>query len=311
MTKSASQRVNDPVAYLRDQISQDGLESIGRFYGVYEGIVVDNQDPEERGRCRIMLPILNMFEPPDVPDDFWALPSNTGLSVGESGIHGFYYPADVGDQVFVMFKRGKSSSPVYFGGSIPKGTHTGTELTSKNAKAKGIRTASGHYLRMNDEDGGITIAHGDGNGGVSGAMVSITGDGEVVISNSNGAVVYLSSSGEMNLVNSDGTTVGMSDGGVKLISKGGAVVSVAEKNVSIIAGGNITLKSGGKITLDAASVDIGPSSGLYEPAIKGNEFTNTYLTHQHTTTSPGAPTAPGVIIPPAPGVGLSLGVRIS
>jgi len=304
------QRVQDPVQYMRDDIALGGLESSGRFYGVYRGIVVDNEDPEKRGRCRIMLPILGVSEEANVPDNYWALPASPGLSVGKSGAHGVYFPADVGDQVWVMFERGSRDRPIYLGGWLPDNQFSGTDLIDDKALKKGMRTSTGHYIRLDDSNNSITIAQGDGSGGVSGAQVALTENGEALISNDKGSHVFLSGE-ETNIVNSDGSLISVGQDEVKLITKSGTVFTLKGGNVTIIAAKDITMKAGGKITLDAAGVDIGPSNQPYEPVVKGQTYSAMWLTHQHTTTAPGSPTAPGVITPLAPAVGLSLGVRVS
>lgn len=37
-------------------ISEHGIESAGRYYGLYEGIVINNNDPEKRGRLQVKIP---------------------------------------------------------------------------------------------------------------------------------------------------------------------------------------------------------------------------------------------------------------
>ncbi|WP_338761862.1 phage baseplate assembly protein V [Bernardetia sp. ABR2-2B] len=41
---------------LKNEIQEQGLEKGGRFYGLYQGIVIDNQDLEKRGRLKIKVP---------------------------------------------------------------------------------------------------------------------------------------------------------------------------------------------------------------------------------------------------------------
>jgi hypothetical protein len=72
---------------------------LGRFYGIYRGVVVDNVDPQQRRRLLIRAPGVS-------PDPLgWALPALTATK--EAGL-----PA-LGEPVWVLFEAGDAGLPVW------------------------------------------------------------------------------------------------------------------------------------------------------------------------------------------------------
>jgi uncharacterized protein involved in type VI secretion and phage assembly len=80
-----------------------------RYFGIYDGLVVDNLDPKNRGRVKVKIP--GLCE----PSTNWALPAGGSHSSGEAGRGGFD-PPKIGAAVYVQFLRGDVDAPVYFGG---------------------------------------------------------------------------------------------------------------------------------------------------------------------------------------------------
>lgn len=86
-----------------------GLEWYHRYYSTYPGIVVDNRDPEQRGRI--------LFKAPSILGDkvhpVWALPSDArfaGKNTGE------FLPPYIGDTVELEFEHGDLNYPMFHGG---------------------------------------------------------------------------------------------------------------------------------------------------------------------------------------------------
>jgi len=309
--RSIERRKLDPAGWMADHVRTEGLESLtGRYYGLAAGIVADNADPENRGRCRIQIPSLGMLIPADVPIGYWALPCMPGLARGPEGgqMHGAFVPPEVGDQVWVAFEHGDTASPVYLGGWLPQAA-AGPELTSAGAgKVRGIRTPAGHVLRFSDDgdDLHIILAKGDGAGALGGAFLTIDKEGSVQVMSESGSHLWLDAvGGAASLFNVDPAT-GASTSWVQLRvdevqvgTASGALLSMQGGDVSLDAPGNITLSAGGKVWLNAATVCLGQGP-VYEPAVRGMKFMQWALIHQHTSAAPGAPTAPGATPPPAP-----------
>lgn len=79
--------------------------ALTKMYGLYSAIVLDVNDPEERGRIKLTTPLLRAIE-------FWAEPL-MGVLNSDYGSETF---PKVGDQVYVMFVDGSERHPVWFGG---------------------------------------------------------------------------------------------------------------------------------------------------------------------------------------------------
>jgi len=306
-------RIIDPLSWLVEAVQLLGFSSIfGRYFGLYRGIVIDNEDDENRGRVRVQVPAAGQITEDDVPPDLYALPCGNGLSVGASGkVHGLFFPPEVGDQVWVMFEKGIAAKPVYMGGWIHQDPET-NEFEG-NPKFRGFRTESGSVLKFNDEDGSITIAKGDGSGESTSAMIALTAAGELILSTTGGSQIYLNNDGgEITFIAADGSLLSIGNGTAQLINASGAVIAADGDEITLSSPGNINMVAGGKITLQGA-VDLGMGP-VYEAVVTGESFAATVFaphTHLITAPTPGSPVTPPVSPPPVPGNGLSLSVRVS
>lgn len=307
MSKFSEMR-DKPVQHMMDEIRQNGLEvTTNRYYGLYRGIVIENNNTEDanRGLVRIQVPALGHDIPDKVRADWWARPCMPGLSVGDGQMHGFYYPPDINDEIWVQFENGDVRYPVYTGGFL-RVEYEGEDLIAENALYKGIRTKSGHYIRFSDDkdndDLHITIARGDGDGGVSGATISLTDNGSVLVANDKNSSVYLDAeNNSVSLIASDGekmlSSVELKDDEVTAISKSGGSFSL---NADVFTANvkDFVVNAGGKIALLSGKVFVGDSK-MYEPAVRGMRLNIWALAHQHLTTLPGVPTTP---FAPPPGL---------
>lgn len=73
-----------------------------KFYGVYRGVVYDNNDPIGQGRVKLQ-----------VPQIFADVPTSWAWGVNQSGV--ITSTPDVGEGVFVMFEGGDLSFPLWIG----------------------------------------------------------------------------------------------------------------------------------------------------------------------------------------------------
>ena len=307
LSNGLGRRISDPIGWLITYVKTHGFEMLfNRWYGLYRGIVIDREDPEARGRVRIKIPAIGHVEDADVPLGVWALPCQSGQSVGESReLHGFVYVPNLGDQVFVMFEKGITSNPVYIGGWAP---HNGASRGSfTTTDVMGIRTKSGHVLRFED-GGGVRLSRGV-DGEETSTLLSLGADGNVVLSASSGAQIFLSGK-ESTILAPDGSLVSMGEGNVSLIGAEGTNVAISGGDVLINASGDITMSCGGKITLKG-SVDLG-NGPAYEAAMTGDSFVaGVWALHTHVAVLPGVPVTPPTTPPPIPFNGLSTCVRVS
>lgn len=135
---------------LKQQIIREGLESLGRYYGVYRGTVIANDDPKNIGRLKIKCaPIYNNNVP-----NYWAF--GRGVIAGLQ--HGIFWIPSVGDPIYVTCENGDSQFPLWeYGwwleGKLPEGA---------KPKVFVFLTPGGQRIEMNDETNSITITGKDG-----------------------------------------------------------------------------------------------------------------------------------------------------
>jgi phage baseplate assembly protein gpV len=303
-------RITDPAGYIIESVMRFGFERMfNRYYGIYRAIVIDNVDPERRGRCRVLVPSIGQQSEQNIPANLYAIPCSTGLSVGKSGQpHGCFFPPDIGDQVFVVFEDGLPANPIYLGGWIHAGTENGGVLRSQDAHIKGIRTKYGHYISFNDESGAITVERGAGEGAASGTKVTLNGPTISVVSQDGSNIVLTTDT--VTVEGTDGSKAVIGADAITLTNATGTKIEASGSEVSVTAIGNITIQSDTKIALKAPQVDIGKGPA-FEPAVMGQTFSAQYATHVHASAAPTLPTTPQLGLVPAVLNGLSLGVRVS
>jgi uncharacterized protein involved in type VI secretion and phage assembly len=120
----------------------------GRYYGKYQGIVVEGDDDDHLGRIRVKVPsVLEQLE-------VWALPCvpYAGPEVGM-----FFLP-EPGTNVWIEFEGGNLGSPIWTGcfwasNQIPAADH--------KRGVKFIRTKKA-TIRIDDDEGVIEISNSSG-----------------------------------------------------------------------------------------------------------------------------------------------------
>jgi uncharacterized protein involved in type VI secretion and phage assembly len=130
----------------------------GRFYGKYRAVVVDNADPENRGRLRLRIPAVLGNE----VVSGWALPC---LPYGGAANQGFFFIPENEASVWVEFEAGDPDYPVWVGTfwgkpggetEVPKindadGAEQGEAQNPPTRKV--IKTVKGHTIQLEDGDG--------------------------------------------------------------------------------------------------------------------------------------------------------------
>lgn len=145
-----------------------------RFVGKYRGIVVDTDDPQERGRLRAKVPeVLGTLE------TGWALPC--APYAGDTT--GLWAIPPVGAGVWIEFEGGGDPSrPVWVGCWWGDGQAPGDAVDKVV-----LKTPAGHAVTIDDADGSIRVE--ESGGGV------IVMDGDGITLESNGAKIVLDSQG--------------------------------------------------------------------------------------------------------------------
>lgn len=158
-----------------------------KFYGKYRGIVMNNVDPEQRGRIQAMAPDVTGFA-----ISSWCLPA---LPIGGLQM-GIFSPPMIGSGVWIEFEQGDIDYPIWTGiywgsaAEVPALSHllvpgvpgialqtvlqNGIIISDVPGPTGGIMlvSATGATILINDV--GITISNGQG------AMIQMTGPSVVI-----------------------------------------------------------------------------------------------------------------------------------
>lgn len=134
-----------------DTLSSGGLEAIGRYYSIYQGIVIDNQDPTGVNRLKVVCAnILGGIT-------FWASPRNQYGGNNE----GFkYLPPAINDVVYITFMDGDLSNPLW----EYRGWFNGKASPMlSDPNVMGFSTRGNNFTTLDDETGDIyTCFQGNG-----------------------------------------------------------------------------------------------------------------------------------------------------
>jgi len=131
---------------------QNGLEFFGVYYGSYQSIVADTDDPQKLGRIRVYNRGLFGGDM-----SAWAWPKGNFAGVGT----GFFALPQKGDIVYASFELGNLQYPRWEYGFWSKGTLP-TEAAADYGKIDVLKTASGLCLEFNNKDKILTIKHPNG-----------------------------------------------------------------------------------------------------------------------------------------------------
>ncbi len=150
-----------------------------KLYGIYRGVVVDNNDPDQTGRCRIRIYGIHSQETTKtdtdgIPNDElpWAEPV-LGLLEGSLSGQGLFSLPLVGSHVMVFFENGNHMQIRYFA-SVPAKTDwaNGAGTYPHNVY---LKVHSGHYFEVDSSPGNerIKVYH------KTGTLCEIDKDGNI------------------------------------------------------------------------------------------------------------------------------------
>lgn len=155
----------------------------GRFYGKYEAVVTDVDDPLAIARLRAKVPAV--FGEDVISG--WALPC---APFGGGKDRGHYCMPEVGDTVWIEFAAGDPSRPIWAGcfwGAPSSGgqeddlaSESGAEIPSEAKPGHlVIKTKAGHVIHVDDEAATITLSCASGKAVIlvdDGGKVTVTAD---------------------------------------------------------------------------------------------------------------------------------------
>lgn len=243
-------------------------------YGKFRATVIDNQDPEQRGRLKLQIPSVLADQESD-----WALPC---LPYGGLENQGLFFIPDVNAQVWVEFEEGDISRPIWVGTFWQQKSDTPEEAAKEEPTTRMIRTSAGHVLQFDDEEGEeqFRLYH------PADAEMIIDKHGCITLTDSSGAVLNMDAqSNEIVVEDANGNILTMSSSGTKVVDANGNIIEMAAAGITAEAP---------KIVLKAGQVHLGDEGG--EPVIKGQSFLSLFATHIHTV----APVVGGPTSPPIP-----------
>ena len=206
------------------------------MYGVYIGVVSDNEDPDGMGRVKVEFPWRNADD-----ESSWARIAT--LMAGKE--MGTYFLPEVGDEVLLAFEGGDIHHP-YVVGSLWNGKEA---PPAKNDDGKNnirqIKTRSGHMVTFDDDSKGSVTVETAG-----GQTVTMDDDAKGVT-----------------IEDGSGNTVDMGSKGITLDS--GKDVTLKGKNITLkgqtkvdIGGPQIAMKADSKAQIKGAMLDIS-SQGMF------------------------------------------------
>lgn len=237
-----------------DELMARLIEKVeNRYYGKYRAFVVDNADPEDRGRLRLRVPsILG-----DETVSGWALPCTP---YGGAADQGFFFIPEKDAGVWVEFEAGNLDYPIWVGtywgkpggeSEVPKpNTAEGDEEGSVQnpPTRKIIKTLKGHTIQLEDADGAEMIL-----------MVMIVED-----KNSN--VIVLDADG-IKITDTNENVVTMGDKLVSITDKKGNLIEMTDSEFNITSKVDFNIDATGKaVTITASSVEITASTVDFKKA---------------------------------------------
>lgn len=215
-----------------------------RFYGKYRAFVVDNADPEQRGRLKLSIPAVLG---PDVVSN-WAMPCTP--YGGMPGQGSFHIPeAEAG--VWAEFEAGNVEYPVWVGtfwskpggeSEVPKPNDAdGTEQDEVQdpPTRKIIKTVKGHTLQFEDADDEEMVLLVEA---ANGSVIAMNKDGITITDGADEQEIVMDSSG-ITVTDKTGNVIEMTDSAFNITAKVALTIDASGQAVTII-GSTIDLNKG-------------------------------------------------------------------
>lgn len=235
-----------------DSLQGRNDELLGLVNGVYIGIVTDNKDPENLGRVRVKIPVLDNQNAMN-----WARVAT--LMAGKQ--RGSLFLPEVGDEVLIAFQMGDLREPIVIGSMWNKNAPPPNGKDERNNIRK-ITTRAGHEIIFDDTDGDgkITLKTQSGHALVlSDKQDQITlqeqsGQHTLKIKGGSANQIELASGSSKIMLNNKGTVTIESVKEVKL--KAAQIALEATATLDLKASAALNLKSDGIVTVKGSIVKI-------------------------------------------------------
>ncbi|HKX30759.1 MAG TPA: phage baseplate assembly protein V [Blastocatellia bacterium] len=173
-----------------------------RFFGVYEAIVTDVNDPGQEGRVKVRFPWFDQ--------DMETLWCRVRQFYAGNGYGAFFVP-EVNDEVLVAFIQGDMRLPIILGG-LYNGQDRPPTHRADDRDEKMIRTRGGHRITLDDTSGSEKIT-----------IIDARENNRIEIDTANNSITIKSTNG-------------------KLILQASEIEVSADSTIKIEAGGQMDLK---------------------------------------------------------------------
>lgn len=203
-------------------------ERLDRWYGIFIGIVTNNNDPEKKGRVKVRYPWLD-----DHGESDWVRIAGTGAN-SDAGVSML---PNVNDQVLVAFEHGDFNRPIIMA-SLQQETGESNEIVTENGQTvrASWRTSGGHD---------VTMAHN-------------SQENFLQINTSSGHTVRLDETAQkLTITSAGGHTIVLDDRTrqIQVESKGNMELK-SQGNLSVQAGRDLNLSATGRVNLRGAQINL-------------------------------------------------------
>ena len=232
------------------------LSTDQRYYGVYEALVSDVNDPANEGRVKIKMPWFD-----EQMETEWCRVRQFYAGNG----YGAFFVPEVGDEVLIAFIQGDMRQPIILGG-LYNGNDKPPSHRDDQTDQKLVRTKGGHEFLLDDSSGKERV------------RITTQGGHQLDLSDADNTVSVTTSGGHT----------------IKLEDAGGQITVQTSGGQSItMSPGTITLQADA-IVLSCSSVSLGGAAAT-SPLVLGDQLLALFNTHTHLCTAPSTPSSPPVV----------------